>query len=287
MINNLLSGISRRAFIQISSAAAAIAALPMSRGLRAEPTAVQPATAVADKTGVWKPAACWHNCGGRCLNKALVVDGVVERQKTDDTHSDTPDNPQQRGCLRGRSQRKQVFGADRIRYPMKRKNWAPGGGDKSLRGRDQWVRISWDEALDIVASETKRIKEKYGNESIWLTGSNGTHYLNVYANYGGYTSDWGRHPGVHGKTHRNISAFMMGGFVLAPTIAWIYANLSLSSCGEPTRPGVARAARPITICKRKRRERALSVLTRATMQPVSCSMPIGCRLILAQTMRLH
>ncbi|EOX2027930.1 molybdopterin-dependent oxidoreductase [Escherichia coli] len=191
MINNLLSGISRRAFIQISSAAAAIAALPMSRGLRAEPTAVQPATAVADKTGVWKPAACWHNCGGRCLNKALVVDGVVERQKTDDTHSDTPDNPQQRGCLRGRSQRKQVFGADRIRYPMKRKNWAPGGGDKSLRGRDQWVRISWDEALDIVASETKRIKEKYGNESIWLTGSNGTHYLNVYANYGGYTSDWG------------------------------------------------------------------------------------------------
>ena len=72
--------------------------------------------------------------------------------------------PKQRGCARGRSQRRQVFGADRLKYPMKRKNWAPGGGKKELRGRDEWVRISWDEALDIVASELKRIKENYGNE---------------------------------------------------------------------------------------------------------------------------
>lgn len=191
MTNKLRSDISRRTFIQLSSTAAAMATLPIGRGLSAKTTDGQQQPAATDKTGTWKPAACWHNCGGRCLNKALVVGGVVERQKTDDTHADSPDNPQQRGCLRGRSQRKQVFGLDRIRYPMKRKNWAPGGGDKSLRGRDQWVRISWDEALDIVASETQRIKEQYGNESIWLTGGNGTHYLNLYANYGGYTSDWG------------------------------------------------------------------------------------------------
>ncbi|MBR4209821.1 MAG: twin-arginine translocation signal domain-containing protein, partial [Lachnospiraceae bacterium] len=48
--------------------------------------------------GEWKTAACWNNCGGRCLNKALVVDGVVVRQKTDDTHEDTPDYLQQRAC---------------------------------------------------------------------------------------------------------------------------------------------------------------------------------------------
>ncbi len=47
---------------------------------------------------------------------------------------------------------------DRLKYPMRRKHWAPGGGDKSLRGKDEWVRISWDEALDIVVSELKRIK---------------------------------------------------------------------------------------------------------------------------------
>lgn len=69
-------------------------------------------------------AACWHNCGGRCLNKVLVQDGVVVRQKTDDTHEDSPDYPQQRGCLRGRSQRKQVFAEDRIKYPLKRAGWS-------------------------------------------------------------------------------------------------------------------------------------------------------------------
>ena len=48
---------------------------------------------------------------------------------------------------------------------MKRKNWAPGGGNKDLRGKDEWVRISWDEAFDIYASEIKRVKATYGNES--------------------------------------------------------------------------------------------------------------------------
>lgn len=120
---------SRRSFIGWSSAIAATAAIPVSRGLvaNAELNIGQKDEA---SEGVWKSAACWHNCGSRCLNKALVKDGVVIRQKTDDTHPDSPDFPQQRGCLRGRSQRHQVFGADRLRYPMKRKNWEPGGGKK-------------------------------------------------------------------------------------------------------------------------------------------------------------
>lgn len=186
--------LSRRSFIAWTSAASVMATLPLSKQLYAatpeeEKAVVQATDAVTQ--GKWKPVACWHNCGGRCVNKALVVDGVVVRQKTDDVVADSPDFPQQRGCLRGRSQRKQVFGADRLKYPMKRKGWAPGGGDKSLRGRDQWVRISWDEALDIVASESKRIKEKYGQESIWITGGNGVEIQSVYAKAGGFVGDWG------------------------------------------------------------------------------------------------
>ena len=156
----------RRTFLKAS--AATVAGLTLtgcSGGLQAVSDAV--AKDIASKEEEWITAACWHNCGGRCLNKALVVDGVVVRQKTDDTHEDSPDYPQQRGCARGRSQRKQVFGVDRLKYPMKRKNWAPGGGDKELRGKDQWVRISWDEALDIVAKEFMRIKEKYGNRAFF------------------------------------------------------------------------------------------------------------------------
>src|SRR3546814_3810988 len=63
---------------------------------------------------------------------------------------------------------------------MIRKNWSPWGGDKSLRGRDRWVRISWDQALDIVASETRRITGKYGQDALWLTvkPSDNPHYHN-------------------------------------------------------------------------------------------------------------
>ncbi len=143
--------------------------------------------AAAAEQGKWVSVACWHNCGGRCLNKAYVVDGVVVKQKTDDTHPDSPDFPQQRGGARGRSQRRQVFGADRIKYPMKRKNWAPGGGNKELRGVDEWVRISWDEALDIVASELKRVKEKYGNQSIFLPRTS-SRLINAF---GGAMDSWG------------------------------------------------------------------------------------------------
>lgn len=144
---------------------------------------------ILEKEGEWKTAACWHNCGGRCLNKVYIVDGLVVRQKTDDTHDDSFEYPQQRACGRGRSQRKQVYGTDRLKYPMKRKHWEPGGGNKELRGEDQWVRISWDEALDILASETKRIKESYGNQSIYLL--RGREMQRPYGFYGGYVANYG------------------------------------------------------------------------------------------------
>lgn len=40
-------------------------------------------------------------------------------------------------------------------------------GDTSLRGRDRFVRVSWDTALALVASELGRVKESYGNEAIF------------------------------------------------------------------------------------------------------------------------
>jgi anaerobic dimethyl sulfoxide reductase subunit A len=43
---------------------------------------------------------------------------------------------------------------------MKRKNWQPGGGSNSnghLRGKDEWIRITWDEAFSLATQEFKRI----------------------------------------------------------------------------------------------------------------------------------
>jgi anaerobic dimethyl sulfoxide reductase subunit A len=140
--------------------------------------------------GEWKTVGCWQTCHAGCVNKVYVKDGIILQQKTDDSHADSADYPQQRSCIKGRSLRQFVQGADRLKYPMKRKNWAPNGaGDNSLRGRDEWERISWEEALDYVASEFKRIKETYGNLSI---ASRILDPIPFLCAFGGYTTVWGQ-----------------------------------------------------------------------------------------------
>ncbi|HZK85292.1 MAG TPA: molybdopterin-dependent oxidoreductase [Desulfosporosinus sp.] len=182
--------LSRRSFLRMTATftagAAAAVTLP---GCGLAKVSAEKAEMLANKEGLWVTSACWHNCGGRCLNKAFVVDGIVTKMKTDDTHPDTPDNPQQRSCARGRSHRQHVLGVDRLKYPMKRKNWEPGGGKKELRGKDEWVRIPWDEALDIVSSEIKRIKTKYGNTAIFVPS--GSEIPRTLSLYGGYAARWG------------------------------------------------------------------------------------------------
>ena len=225
--------LSRRSFLKWSAVLGGTAALAgeINFGLKA----VQAATESAAEQGKWVPVACWHNCGGRCLNVALVQDGVVTRQKTDDTHPDSPDYPQQRGCGRGRSQRQQVFSADRIKYPMKRKNWAPGGGNKELRGKDEWVRITWDEALDLVSSELKRIKDTYGNKAI-LGGAG-----RLLSAYGGAVGTWGQVSyGAWPHVTQSMRGASMGGnndrmdYRNSKLIVQWGNNTAVSSGGSPT-----------------------------------------------------
>lgn len=189
---NSATTMGRRSFLKAGTAlAAAVAVGGISSGC--SNAVVDDAQQTSPKNAEWRTGACWHNCGGRCLNKVLVKDGVVIRQKTDDTHADSPDYPQQRGCLRGRSQRKQVFAADRLKYPMKRKNWTPDDPHGELRGEDEWERISWDEALDYISDGLNRAKEQYGNRSILLDGaddSDGSAMARPLALFGGYTGTW-------------------------------------------------------------------------------------------------
>lgn len=140
------------------------------------------------KGGEWTSAACWHNCGGRCMNKVMVKDGAVIRQKSDDTHEDSFDYPQQRGCVRGRAQQQQCFGADRLKYPIKRKSWSPENPNGEMRGKDEWERISWDEAISYIGDQFKTIKEKYGSQA-FLVGSYGSRFAFApLLAWGGHTS---------------------------------------------------------------------------------------------------
>lgn len=140
--------------------------------------------------GQWRNAPCWHNCGGRCVLQAYVKDGSIRRLKTDDSHEDSFDFPQQRACARGLAQKRQVIGVDRLKYPMIRTNFDPQGKTgKELRGRDTWERISWDEALDLLADQLERIKTNYGNESIYVP--DGGEMSRTISAFGGYVSKYG------------------------------------------------------------------------------------------------
>ncbi len=67
----------------------------------------------------------------------------------------------------GHGYRRWIYDPARVRYPLKRVGWEPGGkGKYDNRGLSEFVRISWDEAIDHVTSELKRIKETYGSAAI-------------------------------------------------------------------------------------------------------------------------
>ena len=68
-----------------------------------------------------------------------------------------------------------VYSPDRLLYPMKRTDFDPKGErNPQNRGISGYQRISWDEALDTVAGEIKRVKKSYGPGAI-LSGS-GSHH---------------------------------------------------------------------------------------------------------------
>jgi molybdopterin guanine dinucleotide-containing S/N-oxide reductase-like protein len=63
--------------------------------------------------------------------------------------------------------KKRSYSPNRIKYPLKRVDWDPNGErNPQNRGNSKYQRISWDEAAEIVASEIKRVQEKYGPYSI-------------------------------------------------------------------------------------------------------------------------
>ena len=65
------------------------------------------------------------------------------------------------------TERVKIYSENRIKYPMKRVDFDPNGArNPGNRGRSPYERISWDEALDIVASELKRVREEYGPAAV-------------------------------------------------------------------------------------------------------------------------
>lgn len=109
--------------------------------------------------------SCAHNCGSRHVLVAHKKGDVVVRLSSDDGRyqadgafgKDTFEEPQLRACLRGRSYRQRLYSAERLLYPMIR---------VGERGEGKFKRVSWDQALDYVASKMIEIKDKYGSTAL-------------------------------------------------------------------------------------------------------------------------
>ena len=93
-------------------------------------------------------------CRSRCGCISVVRDDRLVRIERDPSH------PTGRAlCAKGQAAPEQVESPDRILHPMKRTR-PKGDPDPG------WVRISWDEALDTVAGEMRRLAAESGPESV-------------------------------------------------------------------------------------------------------------------------
>lgn len=145
----LETGISRRDLLRSSLALAGLAMTPLASAV----------AAAAEDIESFSWCACVINCGQRCPVRCFTKAGKVIRIETDNTLPDATDAPRQiRACQRGRSMRERIYSPDRLKYPMKR---------IGKRGEGKFERISWEEAVKTIASEWKRIRDAYGNESIY------------------------------------------------------------------------------------------------------------------------
>ncbi|CAH2603149.1 Dimethyl sulfoxide/trimethylamine N-oxide reductase [Rhodovastum atsumiense] len=62
-----------------------------------------------------------------------------------------------------------IYSPSRIKYPMVRRAWLEKGpgADPAGRGTDDFVRVSWDQAIDLVAKELVRVRETHGPSAIF------------------------------------------------------------------------------------------------------------------------
>jgi anaerobic dimethyl sulfoxide reductase subunit A len=132
-------------------------------------------------------STCGLDCGSRCLLKVQVEGGKVKRITTDDQPG-----PGLKACARGLAQREVLYAEDRLRFPLKR---------TGARGSGKFKPISWEEALDQIAGELRRVKDQHGPQSVFLLGYSGSmtalHNTGLtgrrfFSLFGGCITTWGR-----------------------------------------------------------------------------------------------
>ena len=108
-------------------------------------------------------AVCSHDCPDAC-GVLVTIDetGRATRMRGDPSH------PVTRGFLCGKVAKylDRVYSPDRLLYPMRRRAGVAKTALPHGREAEAFERISWDEALDTIATRLQAVAEEYGPESI-------------------------------------------------------------------------------------------------------------------------
>ena len=115
-------------------------------------------------------AACPHDCPDACGVLITVEEGRATRIQGDPAH------PVTRGflCAKVAKYLDRVYSPDRVLYPMRRVQPKGSVAGEGARATQAFERISWDEALDEIASRFRAIVSEFGSESILPYSYGGT-----------------------------------------------------------------------------------------------------------------
>lgn len=149
--------ISRRTFVQGAVAAGTAAAFWQAGCARRTETLEETET-IPEPTGdimplssgEWKPSGCL-GCTSWCAKEVFVLDGRAIKVRANAASKVHGGND----CPRAHLAIQQVYDPDRIKQPMKRTN-----PNKGINEDPQFVPISWDEAMDMLADKVMELREK-------------------------------------------------------------------------------------------------------------------------------
>ena len=163
-----------------------------------------------------------------------------------------PEHPISRGftCERNRLAINWLYHPDQLMHPLKR---------VGERGEGKWQRVTWDQALDDIASKLKGIREKYGPEALGafegtVRGNDYWHRARFFSLFGSPQNVF--HPGVICDCNKMVISRAVTGDILS-----ISADMERANCIVCGGNNFAESSRRnwITITKQKR-ERGLKLI---------------------------
>lgn len=119
----------------------------------------------------------------------------------------------------GHAAKKWVYSPNRVGYPLKRADWDPRGErHPENRGKSGYVQISWDEALDILADEIKRVRSTYGPSAILTSFSAHPEWGSLHYFFSDHLRFWN----ILGSTVREITPVSWEGWVAGAAFMYGY-----------------------------------------------------------------